>query len=309
MSLFRDADPRFQGLDLKIAVFAVLGALAGIGLIVMLAIQQGYFSAHTELHVEVPTGSDLRPGMAVKLSGFKIGDVRSVALNEQARVDVLIRIEDRYMKWIKADSIVSSAREGLIGDPYLTVSSGNPSLSSLRAGEALFYKPSPALADIAQDVRNRILPVIDGTTATLNYLNDPKGDFRSAMGDLRALAAELRETRRQVDRLLANVDALAREDVPRTLANTDRTLSTLDREVTEMSERTDASLAKLDEATTTAARAIESAAPKVDRLLENTDAAVRDSRKLMDGASRRWPFRGGREPEAGPAAVPAADAL
>lgn len=304
MSLFRDTDPRFRGLDAKVAVFAVLAVLAGIALIVALAIQQGYFSSRTELLVEVPSGTDLRPGMAVKLSGFKIGDVKSVALNENAHVEVHIRIEDRYMKWIKADSLVSMAREGLIGDPYLTVKSGSPALSSLKAGESLSFIPSPALADIAQDVRNRILPVIDGTTTMLNYINDPKGDFRAAMGDMRKLVAELRESRKQMDRVLADVDQLAREDMKRTLANTDRTLSTLEKEVTAMSTRTDASLGKLDEAAASArqaavaaTRAIDSASPRVDRLLDNTDAAVRDGRKLMDGAGKRWPFKGGKVPD------------
>ncbi|MFZ5756941.1 MAG: MlaD family protein [Pseudomonadota bacterium] len=313
MSLFRDADPRFAGLDWKVAVFVVLGALASIGLLIGLAYQQGVFSAHTELKVEVPTGIDLRPGMAVKLSGFKIGDVKSVSLNEHAKVDLLIRIEDQYMKWIKADSLASVAREGLIGDSYLTVTSGNPELTSLKAGESLLFVPTPALADIAQDIRNRALPVIDGLTDMLRYLNDPKGDFRGSMGELRRLVAELRDTRRQIDRLLADVDKVASEDLRRTLANTDRTLATLEKEVTAMSTRTDASLARLDEATASAAqaadsaaKAIDSAAPRVDRLLDEADAAIRESRGLIDGASKRWPFKGGDVPERAPLPEPAA---
>lgn len=309
MSLFRDADPRFQSLDAKVAVFAVLGALAGIGLIVMLAIQQGYFASRTELLVEAPTGIDMRPGMAVKLSGFKIGDVKSVELNENARVNLRLRVEDQYMKWIKADSFVSVAREGLIGDSYLTVTSGNPSLSSLRAGESLTFKPSPALADIAQDLRNRILPVIDGTTTMFTYLNDPKGDFRTTMGDVRRLAAELRQTRENLDHLLAATDRTLNKDLRQTLENTDRALETVDRELTAISKRSDETMEKIDAATVSAARAIDSAAPKVDQLLENTDAAVRDGRKLMDGASKRWPFKGGKEPEAEPVVTPASNAL
>lgn len=304
MSLFRDTDPRFRGLNLKVWAFAVLAVMAGIALLVMLAIKQGVFASHTELYVEVPSGAELRPGMAVKLSGFKIGDVKSVSLNEHARVDLLIRIEDQYMWWIKADSVVSNAREGLIGDPYLTVTAGNPELDPLRNGESLTYAPTPALADIAQDVRNRILPVIDGTTSMLNYMNDPKGDFRGAIGEMKMLTAELRETRRQVDKLLVNLDEVAREDLRRTLANADKTLATVDKEITAISERTDVSLAKLDEATATAkvtaesaTQAIESASPRVDRLLDTARSAVRDTRKLMDGASKRWPFKGGKVPE------------
>lgn len=313
MTLLRDADSRFQRLDLKVAVFVLLGLLASIGLLLLLASQQGYFTTKTELAVEATTGIDLRPGMAVKLSGFKIGEVSSVALNESASVDVRLRIEDQYMKWVKADSIVSIAREGLIGDSYLAIRSGNPSLASLKAGDNLVYEPTPALADIAADLRVRTLPVIDGTTRLLDYLNDPKGDFRGAMSDLRKLTGELHETRRRIDTLVDDVDKLAREDVRRTLANTDRTLATLEKQVTDMSARTERTLVKLDETTASAkqaadaaTKAIDAAAPKVNRLLDNTDAAVRDSRKLMDGAGKRWPFKGGKVPEEAVPAEPAA---
>lgn len=304
MSLFRDTDPRFRGLNLKVVIFAVLAVIAGIALLAMLAVKQGLFASYTELRVEVPSGADLRPGMAVKLSGFKIGDVKSVRLNDHARVDLLIRIEDQYMWWIKADSVVSNAREGLIGDPYLTVTAGSPDLDPLRAGESMTYAPTPALADIAQDVRNRILPVIDGTTSMLNYMNDPKGDFRGAIAEMKMLTAELRETRRQVDKLLVSLDEVAREDLRRTLANADKTLATVDQQITAISTRTDQSLAKLDEATASAkgtaesaTQAIESASPRVDRLLDTARAAVRDTRKLMDGAGKRWPFKGGKVPD------------
>lgn len=303
MSLLRDTDPRFRGLNLKIAAFALLALLASVGLLVLLAAQQGYFTRKVDILVEAPSGTDLRAGMAVKLSGFKIGEVKSVALNDAARVDVQLRIEEQYMRWVKADSVVSIAREGLIGDSYLAMKSGNASLPSLQSGESVQFEPTPALADIAADLRNRTLPVIDGTTKLLGYLNDPAGDFRVAMGDLRKLAGELRETRRKVDRLVDDVDTLARDDVKRTLGNTDRALATLEKQVTDLSAKAGESMAKLDETTASAkataeaaTRAIDGTAPKVQVLLDNTDAAVRDARTLMDGAGRRWPFKGGQPP-------------
>lgn len=304
MSLFRETDPRFRGLGLKVFLFAVLGVIAAVALLVTLAIQQGFFTSHTELRIEAPTGTDLRPGMAVKLSGFKIGDVKSVRLNDRARVDLVLRIEDQYMWWIKADSVVSNAREGVIGDPFLSVTAGDPGLDPVKPGEILIYRPAPALADIAQDLRTRILPVIDGTTKTLEYFNDPKSDFRGAIAEMKMLASELRETRRQVDRLVVDLDEVARKDLRETLDKADQTLDTVSTEITALSDRTDVSLAKLDAATTEAqataaeaTKAIDSAAPRVDSLLDEARKAVKDSRKLMNGIGKRWPFKGGEVPK------------
>jgi len=303
MTLFRDADPRFQGLNIKVGIFVLLGVIAGGALLFTQAAQQGYFSAKTTLHVEAPSGADLRPGMAVKLSGFKIGDVSRVALNERATVDLTLRVEDQYMHWIKADSQVSVAREGLIGDSYLTITSGNPQLESLKEGESPTFMMSPGFADLAQDLRNRILPVIDGTTTFFTYLNDPKGDFRLAMADLRRLTGELHETRKRVDTLLASADKVTREDVR-------KTLQTVDKEVAAISARTDASLTKLDAATTSAKQvaddaqktiqsatvAIDGATPRLNRVLDNAGHAVQETRQLIDGAGKRWPFKGGHMP-------------
>lgn len=181
MTLLRDNDPRFRGLPVKVALFVLLGVGLVAGVLVMLARAQGYFEPKTPVAFEAPSGTDLRVGMPVKLSGFKIGQVSSIALNERARVDVTMRIEDRYMQWVKADSLVSIGRDGLIGDSHLDLQPGNPRLPQLAAGETLVFEVTPGLADIAADVRARTLPVIDGMNRLLADMNDPKGDLRAAL--------------------------------------------------------------------------------------------------------------------------------
>src|SRR3990167_6257913 len=139
MSLFTDKDPRFKRLATKVGTFVVIGIVACAALLFVLADRQGFFQPKTLLLAESPTGADLRPCMAVKLSGFKIGEVRSVSLNEHAHVDVLMRIEDRYLRWIKADSFVSVAREGLIGDSHLAITGGSAKLPPVREGDTLNF--------------------------------------------------------------------------------------------------------------------------------------------------------------------------
>lgn len=303
MKLFIDKDSRFRGLALKVGLFVVTGAIASLTLLFLLADRQGFFEAKSDLVTESPTGADLRPGMPVKLSGFKIGQVRQVSLNEDARVNVVMRIEDRYLRWIRADSRVSVSREGLIGDSFLSITGGNPESPALQEGDIVAFEQTPGLADIAQDLRARALPVIDGMTRLLDFLNQPDGDFRQSVAGLRALTGELRETRRRLDRLLDDADTLAREDLRRSLARLDGTLANLEKQTTVLAARAEASLGKLDEASGSArqaadaaARSLDSASPRLDRLLDDADTAVRESRQLIDGARKRWLFRGGELP-------------
>jgi phospholipid/cholesterol/gamma-HCH transport system substrate-binding protein len=314
MNLAAEVDPRFRRLGMKLGLFVGLGLLLGVGLLIGLAVRQGYFSPKTPVYFEAASGSDLRQGMAVKLSGFKIGDVRRVELNQLARVDVEMEIEDRYMKWIKPDSVATLAREGMIGDSFISITSGNPALPALTKEDRLRFVLGSSIGDIALDVRNRVVPVIDEMHALLKYTNDPKGDVRGSFAELHRLAGDLQKTRRQVDDALKHIDSLAANDVPATLEQTrsslkraDASLQEIEKAVPALSEKAAHTLDSLNQATATADRAaakaeklMDSTAPRLDNTLAETEALMRDSRSAVNAARSHWPFKGPDVPPAAP---------
>lgn len=312
MSLPVEIDPRFRRLGLKLGLFVGVGLLLGVGILVGLAQRQGYFLPKTPVYFQADSGTDLRQGMAVKLSGFKIGEVRRVELDEQARVDVEMQIEDRYLKWVKSDSVATLAREGMIGDSFINLSRGNPALPPLSPQDRLRFTMAASLGDIALDVRNRVVPVIDEMHKFLAYTNDPKGDVRAGFRELRQLAVQLQDTRRQVDAALAQINQLARDDAPATLAQAraaltkaEGSLQELEKAIPLLSARAERSLQSLDQATAaaaqTAARAeklMDDAAPRLDTTLAEAELLLRDSRSAISAARTRWPFKG---PDVAPA--------
>jgi len=299
-------DPRFRRLGLKLGLFIGLGLVLGLGLLLGMAIRQGYFSPKTPVLFVAESGTDLRAGMAVKLSGFKIGTVRRVELNETARVDVEMAIEDRYMKWVKTNSMATLAREGMIGDSFISLTRGNPDLPALTREDRLHFELGRGLADIAQDVRNRVVPVIDEMHALLKYANNPKGDVRQGFARLNQLAGELRETRRKVDSALEGIDQLSRTDAPATLATARSTLERVNASLQELEKAIPALQAEATQtlqalnqtagtATRTAAeteRLLKDTAPNLVRVLNETEALMRDSRSAVKAARSRWPFKG-----------------
>jgi phospholipid/cholesterol/gamma-HCH transport system substrate-binding protein len=322
MSLPAEVDPRFRRLGMKLGVFVGTGLLLGLGLLVALAIHQGYFAPKTQVYFQADTGTDLRPGMAVKLSGFKIGQVVSVELNALARVDVEMQIEERYMKWIKLDSMATLSREGLIGDSFINISSGNPALPGLTPEDRLRFAMGSSVGDIALDIRNRVVPVIDEMHKLLAYTNDPRGDVRATFREMRQFTAQLQDTRREVDKAIASINHLAADEAPATLLQTrtalaraDASLRELEKAIPALSARTDKSLQSLDQATSAATRAavraeklLDDAAPRVDGTLAEAELLLRDSRSAVGAARQRWPFRG---PDVVPATspLPAAEPL
>lgn len=126
MSEFLDKDKRFKNLEIKLGVM-VLVAIIGIAVVfVLLGLERDIFTPKYRLRFVTESGSGFVEGMPVKLSGFKIGRVRSTELTEGANVLVTIEINKRYQKWIRADSKVHLAKEGYIGESYIEVTTGHP---------------------------------------------------------------------------------------------------------------------------------------------------------------------------------------
>lgn len=317
MNLSADIDPRFQRMGLKLGLFVGAGVLLCLVFLLAMAVRQGYFSPKTPVSFQAASGTDLRPGMAVKLSGFKIGEVSVVELNQLARVDVEMQIENRYLQWIKSDSVAMLAREGMIGDSFISITSGNPAMPALTLEDRLRFVAGSSLGDIALDVRNRVVPVIDELHAFLQYTNDPKGDVRATFRELHALTLQLQQTRKEVDAALVAVNHLASTEAPATLAQTrgallraEASLAALEKAIPALFTQAGQSLGALDQATgaatvaaVRAGKLLDDTAPRLDSTLAEAELLLRDSRAAITAARTRWPFKG---PDVAPALLPEA---
>lgn len=181
---------------------------------------------------------------------------------------------------------------------------GSPNLPQAKEGDRVNFAPAQSLADIALDLKNRIIPIIDSVQTTLDYVNDPKGDVRQTVTNVRQLTAELRETRIRVDQLLMRVDGLADKEVRATLGNASRVLARADAAAAEVQERLplilDRAASSMSSLESTARNAsamaatlrntLDEAAPRLPGLVRNTDDLVRDSRDTLQGLQQSWPL-------------------
>lgn len=304
MKLLKDGDPRFQYLGWRVVLFGIMVLSILILLAGGIALKQGLFVSKTRLHFIAEHGAGFSPGMQVRFSGFRIGVVDKVALTNDARVNIELLVESRYMKWIKSDTTAQMLQDGLMGDYYLEMIGGTPALPALKEGGKVNFAPVQTLSDMAQDLKNRTLPVIDSVQTTLDYVNDPKGDVRQTVGNVRQLTAELRETRAKVDELLVKVDGLANHEVRSTLQNasqvlarSDATLAQVQARLPLMLDSSASSLAHIESATRDASAmasvlrsSVDEAGPRLPSIVRNGDDLVRDSRDTLQGLQQSWPL-------------------
>lgn len=304
MKLLRDTDPRFRFLNLRVILFAATVLLLLIALAVGVAVKQGMFVSKTRLHFIAEHGAGFAPGMQVRFSGFRIGVVDQVSLTEDAKVNVEFLVESQYTKWIKPDSTAQMLQDGLMGDYYLEMMGGSPSIPPVSEGDKVNFAPAQSLADIAHDLKNRTIPIIDSVQTTLDYVNDPKGDIQQTLANVRQLTAELRETRVSVDQLLRRVDGLADKEVRDTVSQASQLLTRADAMASEVQSRLPrmldnaaSGMASLEvtvrEASAMAAvlrGAVDESAPRLPSLIRNGDDLVRDSRDALQGLQQSWPL-------------------
>lgn len=202
--MIREQDPRFIHLERKIGIFIAVALLGIVVAAVLFGVQKDFFTKKYNLHFTVDRGTGFTKGMSVKLSGFRIGRVTSIALNGQAMVDISIEIDSTYRTWIRSDSTVKLVKEGLVGDNIVDVSVGSLENPELKNSEAIMYIKTKGLDELADEIAEKVKPVLIEVRDIIGYINNPDGDLKKSVRNIELLTRNLEGTRQKTDTLLTS---------------------------------------------------------------------------------------------------------
>jgi len=303
MKLLADNDERFKGLFVKVSIFVLL-AVAGVTLnLVFSGIKKGLFTPKSAIYFVADTGQDLKVGMPVKLSGFKIGTVSKLELNNKAQAQVEMMIENDYLALLKEDAVVSLKKEGVIGDGVLEARRGSDDKQQLKADSIIQFERGGGLEQIANDLRDRLYPALDEINKLLKSANDPKGDVRQTLSNLNQFSAELRGTRARIDHLLDEVNEGVAMDVRPALRSAKQSVEgaeaiivKLNHDLPGLLNKADASMENLRQTSEAIKSAIDHSAPQLSGLMGEARGLASDTRNLMDSASTSWPLKNMMQP-------------
>lgn len=298
---------RFSRLRWRAGLFlAVALAAAAVG-VSWIGISSGVYVPRTRLYFTADSGQDIRRGMAVKLSGFKIGTVEAMALDESARVFVELAVEDRYLKFIKKDSSLRLVKENLIGDSLIDVSRGSDQKPQVKPGDSLRFVPGRDLEQIATEIRDRMLPVVADVEEFLRYLNDPEGDIRRSLADLRTLLAnmdrvvvDLGDSRAKIDTVVGNADRQVITEAGALIRSLRQASDDANRILGKLATDLPGIVDNLGRTTEKLHGMVDLAAPQIPGLVEDGRETLGGTRSMVDGLLANWPFNTmTRPPEAG----------
>ena len=180
-----------QRIEFKVGLFITITSLLIMASIGYVAYKKGVFSKVYTYTLSSKTGENLTEGMPVAVWGFTIGRVSSLELNDQGTVLIRIKIPERHIRMIRADSKFILDKP-LIGSPRILVKTTNLNglpLSPLTIPELTESNDINEIIKRAQpiiDKADRIMGNLEGITANLA---DPKGNVNRILRDAEALVA------------------------------------------------------------------------------------------------------------------------
>jgi phospholipid/cholesterol/gamma-HCH transport system substrate-binding protein len=108
----------------KVGLFIICTAVIILLALLYLAREKGFFATIHTFTISSKTGEGFTEGMPVVFSGFNIGKVQALELNDKGIVLIKIKIPAKHVKWVRADSAFILYRP-LIGVARINVTTDN----------------------------------------------------------------------------------------------------------------------------------------------------------------------------------------
>ena len=308
--MIREEDPRFRNLERKIGIF-ITTALAGILIAaVLFGVQKDFFTKKYSLHFTTDRGTGFTKGMPVKLSGFRIGRVTAISLNNLAMVDISIEIDSDYRNWIRSDSIAKLVKEGLVGDSVIAISVGSPERPQLKDKDSIVFIETKGLDELAEDLSKKVKTLLVEFNDIAHYINDPDGDLKKTIRNAEQLTRNLEGTRQNSDRLLisatdnvqlvtahttslldSTTNTIDSIDLNPTLTRVNNTLDHLDKKLPSLLEKADTTLENVSKISYETRLLSEKAFPKIPGLISQTEDVLLSTDRLINSLQNTWLLR------------------
>jgi phospholipid/cholesterol/gamma-HCH transport system substrate-binding protein len=180
-----------QRIEFKVGLFILITSLLIMTSIGYVAYRKGVFSKVYTYTLSSQTGENLTEGMPVAVWGFTIGRVSSLELNDKGIVLIRIKIPERHVRMIRADSKFVLDKP-LIGSPRILVQTTDlngqplspqmiPELTESNDINEIIKRAQPIV-----DKADRIMANVERITANLA---DPTGDVNRILRDAETLIA------------------------------------------------------------------------------------------------------------------------
>jgi phospholipid/cholesterol/gamma-HCH transport system substrate-binding protein len=279
-----------------------------IGAVLLVAYKQGAFVRQTMIYFYADDVIGINKGMTVRLFGLPVGSVKSLEITGRG-VQVEMSIISEYVPRLTKGSHARLTREGYIGAAsILLVPSSDPkgSREPLAEGDVIGYVANRGVAELVDDIKNQLAPVVNELRRMIAELNRPDGDLRKSLEAASTVLQELPDTNREMRQVLRDTDRTVLAVGGRAqaaLAATERVGTQVERELPELSRKLGTTLESIAEtaaeiraATRKNGEALHQVLSQTPGLVRDGGQLVRDGQDVVSAAKNTWLLRDYIEP-------------
>lgn len=196
--------------ELKVGLFLIISAVLIAAAIGYIAYKKGFFAKVYTFTLTSKSGEDLTEGMPVVFSGFKIGTVHALELSEDGSVLIKIKIPERHVKWIRADSTFITNKP-LIGSARIVVVTNNlqsPILSSEQAPEVVSVSDINETIKKAQPLLEKVNKIAGNIEKLTASLAAPRSDVHKILANAEKLTANLAQKKSFLEMAISDQESI-----------------------------------------------------------------------------------------------------
>ena len=288
--------------ELKAVILLVLLGVMIFGFVFYVMYARGVFEPTQRLTLVADDSSGVIPGMDMTFAGFPIGRVRQVALADTGKVNILVDVQSKDAKWLRASSVFT-LESSIVGETRLRAYTGVLTDAPLPADSTRSVLRGDATAEIP-----RIVATARGLLENLETMTSSGSDVNTSLSNLSAVtgrmsgrygvlggalggdaeAKKLMEALDRINVILAKADqrVFGQAGVVDDAQAAVRQLDVVLKDASATLKKVDAVLVEAQAVGANTREATED----LSALRGDVDASLRKVNRLVEEINRKWPF-------------------
>jgi phospholipid/cholesterol/gamma-HCH transport system substrate-binding protein len=142
-----------KGNGLLLGFFIFLALLILVIAVFTIGNKEGLFRDNIFIYANFSTVEGIRRGAPIRLSGVDVGVVTDIQITTENKVNISMKINKDYQKFIHKSSEASVELEGLVGGKYISLNYGSSPSEIVQNGDIIKTKEPFSLGKILQEAQ------------------------------------------------------------------------------------------------------------------------------------------------------------
>ncbi len=290
-----------KNIAFRVGLFVVVTVLLVTAFVGYVAYKKDVFSKVYTFTFSSKSGEGFSEGMPLVFSGFEIGKVQSLELNEKGIVLIKIKVPERHVKWIRSSTIFILDRP-LIGSAKIVVYTENLNSPVLSTDMVTEIYPVDSINEAIQKVQpilKKIDTILANSVKITTNLSGKETLLEMAIGDresvksINELLKKSKDIGYKLDSILKKADSLTTK-TDESLFSTNGLIPrvmTMLKDIIGKLERLNATIDDLPEISSSVSKST----GDLDKLRQDIDATIDYSNELLKNIDRILPGKKERE--------------